>query len=672
MRLSSTKQKTNITYFIIGLISASIFCSIYGIHILNPTYTDWLLSGGDLSQHYLGWVAYRNSSWHFPIGMVDTLSYPHLTSIIFTDSLPIFAVFFKALSPILPDNFQYFGLWGIMSFILQGILSAKILKNFTDNRVSIVISAVLFVYTPVMILRMYTHTALASHWVILLALETIFSSQKYSNSSKLYLRAGIIGILSASIHIYFLLINGIILVGTCLLDILYTKKLKRSVWTLSIYILSAFLIVVLLGGFSSGAAPSAVVGLGLYSFNLNAFFNPQNWSCILKNQPLYIPQQYEGFAYLGAGCILLLLLAVFSFASDNRAKDILAAYWRILTTLIVICAVSITVALSPTITFGNRLICEISLPEIFFKVLSVFRASGRLAWITVYIMVLCVCIILLKLSNKRTALAVVLIALIIQVYDIHDVLSGKNATFNQKVEFESQLQTQDFWNSVAQIPEIKHIVYVDTFDTGIMYSVTDWALKNKLTTNNFHIARSAEDSISISTQNALDNLSEENLYLFSNKNRTVCSQYSLIYYEIDGFLVGYINSISNYAPAAKYKEFNRWIFGGNEYLHTGQGNDTKKGRELYPGGLSYGPYWSLPAGTYRVILSGTQLKDTLHMQIYSDYGAVPHTFEIVSESDSEVIIDLKLEKSVDTLEFAIQNISNDTILLKGIELHYAD
>ena len=43
-------------YFIVGVLSALVFCSIYGIHILNPTYTDWLLeSGGDLAQHYLGW-----------------------------------------------------------------------------------------------------------------------------------------------------------------------------------------------------------------------------------------------------------------------------------------------------------------------------------------------------------------------------------------------------------------------------------------------------------------------------------------------------------------------------------------------------------------------------------------------------------------------------------------
>lgn len=121
-------------YVITAAAAFLVFCSIYGIHVLNPTYTDWLMSGGDLTQHYLGWKAYRNSSWHFPIGMTDTLAYPYLTSVIFTDSIPLFAVFFKILSPILPAEFQYFGFYGLLCFILQAVLAVRIIRNFTPPR----------------------------------------------------------------------------------------------------------------------------------------------------------------------------------------------------------------------------------------------------------------------------------------------------------------------------------------------------------------------------------------------------------------------------------------------------------------------------------------------------------------------------------------------------------
>lgn len=54
-----------------ALAGAFIFLVMYGVKILDPCYTDWLLQRGDMTQHYLGWMAYRNSKWHFPIGMTS-------------------------------------------------------------------------------------------------------------------------------------------------------------------------------------------------------------------------------------------------------------------------------------------------------------------------------------------------------------------------------------------------------------------------------------------------------------------------------------------------------------------------------------------------------------------------------------------------------------------------
>lgn len=74
-------------YIFTGIICFIMFVAIYGVRILNPMYTDWLMNGEDLTQHYLGWKAYRESGWHFPIGMTDTLAYPNLTTVVFTDSI---------------------------------------------------------------------------------------------------------------------------------------------------------------------------------------------------------------------------------------------------------------------------------------------------------------------------------------------------------------------------------------------------------------------------------------------------------------------------------------------------------------------------------------------------------------------------------------------------------
>lgn len=80
-----------------GLIGAILFMLIYGVKILNPTYEDWLFEGGDLTQHYLGWIFYRRSDWHFPLGLIDNILGNIKISVMYTDSLPLFAIFFKLL-----------------------------------------------------------------------------------------------------------------------------------------------------------------------------------------------------------------------------------------------------------------------------------------------------------------------------------------------------------------------------------------------------------------------------------------------------------------------------------------------------------------------------------------------------------------------------------------------
>ena len=98
------KKKSFIPYYLIIIgICTLIFIFMYGFKVLNPTYTDWIFgSSGDIIQHYVGWEAFRWGDWTFPIGLTDTISYPIDISVIYTDAIPIFAVFFKVISFILP------------------------------------------------------------------------------------------------------------------------------------------------------------------------------------------------------------------------------------------------------------------------------------------------------------------------------------------------------------------------------------------------------------------------------------------------------------------------------------------------------------------------------------------------------------------------------------------
>lgn len=546
----ATHSSDSMLYILIAVLCALVFISIYGVYVLIPQYTDWLMAGGDLSQHYLGWVAYRNSDWHFPIGMVDGLAYPYETSIIFTDSIPLVALFFKILSPILPDSFQYFGLWGICTFMLQGLMAAKILSKYTDNKMALVVCALLFVYTPIMIYRMYYHTALAGHWILLLALQTVFSSESFSEDKHFYSRAGLLGLLTGSVHIYFILMNGIVLLGACLLDMMQNKRVKRSIIALIVYILTAAVMVAFFGGFDSGMMPHNG-GLGRYSFNLNGLYNPQGWSSMFDALPVYTEVQMEGFAYLGAGFLfLLLMIPVLIFC--KFPKNELAVCRNKIFALLVIILISAIVAISPVITFGENVIWEIPLPESVFKLWSVFRASGRVIWTPVYIIMLCSCIFLCRLLNKKMLVCTLLFTLLLQGYDMKQVLYSINKEYNQETEYQSLLQDVDFWNAVSEIESIEHIVYCDEFDKDTMYSVFDWASKNKMTTNSFYFARPImDDNVSLAIQESLNKASDEYLFLFSADSPLQCINYNLNYYSVDQFLVGYSEKIDGFSPISK-------------------------------------------------------------------------------------------------------------------------
>ena len=70
-------KRHNVLFFtlIAALIGIITFIAIYGIEVINVENTSWLNlsedkwlhSNGDLTQHYYGWVFFRNSDWSFPI-----------------------------------------------------------------------------------------------------------------------------------------------------------------------------------------------------------------------------------------------------------------------------------------------------------------------------------------------------------------------------------------------------------------------------------------------------------------------------------------------------------------------------------------------------------------------------------------------------------------------------
>ena len=535
-----------------ALLGGIAFVLIYGVKILNPLYTDWLLTGGDPSQHYLGWEFFRRSDWYFPLGLTDQLAYPLKTSVIYTDSIPIFAVFFKLFRSILPRQFQYFGIWGLLCFVLQGYYAAKILGERSSSKTVILAGSIFFIVSPVMVFRMYYHTALAAHWLILLAIYFYSKHEKeYRDIFRPVMQWGILGILIGSIHLYFVPMCGAILLGYILCSIWKERKIRIRFFYPGIsFSVGLFLTIYLLGGFSSGA-DTGTNNLGLFSFNLNAFLNPMSYSTLLKNTslwnwPFYTQGQYEGFSYLGMGIILLCACGIVLTVKNifRRRKP---SVYQVMTVLMSIGL--IVLAASPTITWNDKLLLQLPYSSTIYKYWGIFGSCGRMAWPVVYFLMIfgITSIGDMKWKRKEISCVVLILACLVQVVDLSGQLYKRHENYSEKVVYQSPL-AGSVWDDIISSGEYKHVVWVThNVDHNDVIQVAIYAMRNDMTMGNFYFARGIDKRDIIEEQ--LQNTAEDCVYVFLKSDDTfeyeIYENYEdvLHFYPCGDYMIGTVKSL---------------------------------------------------------------------------------------------------------------------------------
>lgn len=661
-------------FLIAAILGGIAFLLIYGIHILNPAYTGWLFHGpdGDLTQHYLGWKFFREDSWHFPVGIMENIAWPNRVSIIFTDSIPLLAVFFKLFCFLLPEQFQYFGWWGLLCFILQAFLAAKILKKHLESNAAAVLGSLFFVFAPVLIDRMYWMTSLAAQWLCLLGIWYLEDYERLvQNRKRAVLSWTVLGILCGSIHLYFLPMCGILLCGFCIMDIIRTKKGWTSLFAVAGYLLGAVFTIALLGGFSSNMG-AASYGLGDYSFNLNGFFNPTGrfafWSRILPAQTQYIDNQYEGFAYLGFGVLLLLFVTITQLAGNG--KEILKsgrsgqgrgpAYAAVF-------VLSVLAAASPVITWNERVLTELPIPAFVRTVWEMFRASGRLVWPALYV------VLLLAVAGdgryiKREVKTTVLVGcLLLQIFDMKDTLAVKRAAFQEKPESDNVL-TESEWQELSEADGIRHIVFLSDVvpDRKLLYSFGDYATQFGMTVNDFYFARPMGEAVERSRQEALAKAEQDTVFISYRNESQDCLSRVLHHYEIDGLIAGCSKPLSGSRELTRQELATyRFDFSAGQYVNNGE--DIDGVRYLHSYGNSYGPYLKAEPGVYHVTITGGNLTNA-ELQCHYAHGDHPLEIQNLQITADRATYEVYLEERTEDLEFPVWNTGTDDMQLHSMEI----
>lgn len=539
----SKLQERQINIFLFGCFyGAVLFIFLYGTKILNVTYDDWLLEGGDISQHYIGWMAYRASDWKFPIGLLTGLNYPDMSSIVYTDSIPHFALLFKLLSPMLPETFQYFGLFGICSFALMGGFSTILIFHYLEDLSLCVLCSTFFIYSPYVLQRMYGHTALASQWVLIAALYLwLCYSQKHGFKKKLLMWT-ILAFCVSGIHIYFVPMFCIFLLMNCINDFLLKEKGYKVILELLIPIMTILMTLFLYGGFY-GSTALAGEGLGAYSSNLNAFFDPQGYSLFL-NDLAHGTGQNEGFGYLGLGIILICIISiVIKVLKKHHLEKIDRVQVRLLAFAFVIFVV---VAVSPVVMLGENVLFSYSLPAIIIQIWSIFRASGRFIWGACYILMFYCIIFFFDFfkDRKKCSVGFGVLLVAIQVLDLSPSLKQIHVTekYQRYVEHDFAVD-ETVWNQL--LTEYKYIIFqpydvFDYYNGGADLAYFALSHRDKLST--FYLARNDVVELEafneeIASELQAQNSREDVVYVFAKDNSEL-SSYNLNYYDVDNWIIG--------------------------------------------------------------------------------------------------------------------------------------
>jgi len=507
-----------------------------GSEILDPKNIGWL-KGIDSLQHYLGWSFFRFGGWSFPVGLNPLYGLDISSSIVFSDSIPLLAFLFKLISSDLPQTFQYFGLWLLGCFLLQGYFAWKLMGLAVSGNFNRFLAATFFIVSPIFIWRILgvnshagigPHVALSSHFLILGALYLCLRNSK---NFKLFLWTTLL-IGSLLIHFYLFFMVSALFISSLLDRFFIRNELSaRQVASKSLFILVCIIFVAWQSGYFAGEEGSlSAIGYGFYRMPLHGLLDPAGWSRTIPSFPsnegvfsrlgvVYSRGSYEGYAFFGLGGLIVLFISI-GIALITRPPFHLFIYRNpfFLAALFLLTLMALTNHLG--VGFKNY---SFELPQNILNILDILRNSGRLFWPAYYFILFIALKIFAKYFSAKVTSLVFILLIGLQIWDMHPGTSRakEKLILDSGFQYVSPLKSS-FWIEAAQ--QYKNIVVYP-----LIYSQwqSNWepfsrfASENQMGTNAVYLARVDSTKINIANQ-ALKNqlqlgpLNPESLYILGS------------------------------------------------------------------------------------------------------------------------------------------------------------
>ena len=533
-------------------IGIATFGALTNWKILNPLFVRWLY-WGDPSTSYLGWQYFRKTPlFQFPIGASPNYGVGFASSIMYTDSVPLIAIPLKYVSLLLPNEFQYFGIWILAALILQSWFAWKIISRFISNTALALFGVVLFTNAPILIYRMVHegsgHIGFIGQFLILWSLHLYF--ERVSSIKRWLALLGI----SPLVCLGLVPMVFVVFLGWLLQRLIQNSisVLKRSLQVLA-ELLSGVVItigVMWISGALMVSDPSDS-GFGTYRTSLTSLFDPKvnNAFSFSRFFPDLgnLPGSEEGFAFLSFTVITLLLISIPIVFKGNHPLLSQNNIGLILATI----GMGVF-SLSNRISVLQRELFVYPIPSQLRKLIDPFRSSGRFVWPLIYLLILfgLISIMTIMQKHKNWGTLVLVVLLSVQIFESVGIFNNVRQRFTE-IKFTPQLLSPR-WDELAQ--NYDHLVAIPPLnnDPG-WFELALQANKWGLSTNTTYLARFNQLDFDLAKSKTQDDLEHfqfdpNTLYILTNyppnpMNQTLLNKYGppsaeqTKSFSLDGFTV---------------------------------------------------------------------------------------------------------------------------------------
>ncbi|HEX3347476.1 MAG TPA: DUF6311 domain-containing protein [Acetobacteraceae bacterium] len=366
----------------------------------------WQSPTPDVAQAITGHLAFQADSWRWPLLDARTLFWPRGVSVALTDSNPLVSLIAKVRASIAGGApIDLLAPFWTLCWLLQPITAVYAARGLGLRTGPAIAAAVLAAFWPAQLSRV-GHLNLCAHFELLLALGLVFRHRDRPMGLAAPLALLLLAVMTQP---YLYALTAAVLAIVPLHAALVRRPGWLREWALFALAAAAPLAVLTL---LSGPLGGGDKGFVVLSMNLLSPIWPQHSGVFGRDLPVIDATggQYEGFNWIGAGTLLLLVAAAIGAGVGRRPA------WPVRYPALVIVMAGLTLlSLSSRIYAGHRLLLDLGAKP-WEDIFAAFRAPGRAFWPVGYAIMLFSVAGVMRLP-RSAAVPLLIAAMALQIAD---------------------------------------------------------------------------------------------------------------------------------------------------------------------------------------------------------------------------------------------------------------